>query len=288
VSYLFSKSVFAPLEKMSRISHKIARGDFGERVDIYSEDEIGELGEAINYMADKIEKHEKTRREFLANVSHDLRTPLTSILGFIEALQDNKDKTLNIRERFLSILHSETSRLIRLVNELLDFTKMEEGVMELYCQQLDLNDLLNGILKKYQQEIAEPGLNIILNTADRHIIMGDPDKLQQVFTNLLDNCIKFAHSEIIITLTNTDKDIAVHFSDDGPGIPPEDLPYIWDRFYKVDKSRTALGAAGTGLGLAIVKRLVAAHGGSVEARSELGRGTTFITTFPNPDYSVAE
>lgn len=279
VGFFFSKSVFAPLEEMDWIARKIANGDFSERLEIVSADEIGTLGRSINYMADKLEKLEKTRREFLANVSHDLRTPLTSILGFVEALQDNKDKNPETRARFLDILHSETSRLIRLVNDLLDFTKIEEGVLELNKQPVDIAELAGKTLAKYQPILKEKGIRTSFESSGNAIALVDSDRLEQVLTNLMDNAVRYARNRIALKVSQETQEIGITLSDDGPGIPGEDLPYIWDRFYKVDKSR-AKGAGGTGLGLAIVKRLVDAHNGSIDVESQPGKGTTFIIKLP--------
>ncbi len=282
VGFFFSKSVFTPLEKMSDMARQIASGQFGERLEIVSNDEIGMLGESINFMADKIERHENTRREFLANVSHDLRTPLTSILGFIEALQDNKDKNPETRAKFLKILHAETSRLIRLVNDLLDFAKMEEGVVELHCQKVNVLALLEKTIKKFEHVINEKGISVELaDTSDNVIALADPDRLEQVFTNLLDNALRYAKQRVIVGANPDGEFVEVKVADDGPGIPEEELPYIWDRFYKVDKSRMK-GAGGTGLGLAIIKRLVEIQEGNVEVSSETGHGSTFIITLPAP------
>lgn len=285
VGYFFAKSVFAPLEKMNEIARKIAKGDFSERLEVNTQDEIGMLGRSINYMADKLEKNENTRREFLANVSHDLRTPLTSILGFVEALQDNKDKNLDSRNRFLGILHSETSRLIRLVNDLLDFTKIEDGILELDCKEIELEAVVREVLKKYKPFTEKNGIDVeMCSTGTLPKIYGDLDRLAQVFTNLFDNSLRYAHKRLIVEFFHDSQQVWVRITDDGPGIPEKDLPNIWDRFYKVDKSRSK-NAGGTGLGLAIVKRLVEAHGGAVKVTSPQQGGAVFEIYLPikSPD-----
>lgn len=204
---------------------------------------------------------------------------MTSILGFVEALQDNKDKNPETRARFLDILHSETSRLIRLVNDLLDFTKIEEGVLELNKQPVDIAELAGKTLAKYQPILKEKGIRISFESSGNAVALVDYDRLEQVLTNLMDNAVRYARNRIALKVSQEIQEIGITLSDDGPGIPGEDLPYIWDRFYKVDKSR-AKGAGGTGLGLAIVKRLVDAHNGSIDVESQPGKGTTFVIKLP--------
>ncbi len=282
VAYFFSKSVSQPLQEMNRVAHRVAEGKFDVRVKARSNDEIGELGRSFNFMATQIEHHENMRREFVANVSHELRSPLTSMQGFIEAMLDGKDKTPVARKRYLDIVHDETMRLIRLVNELLDLSRIEAGIVRLKTEGLDLANIIEIVLKKHRPALMERNLQVIQKiTSQIPEVKGDADRIQQVMNNLLDNAIRFSanNGKIIITVTNEADGVKISVEDQGQGIPAEELPYIWDRFYKVDKARTR-ETEGTGLGLAIARRIVEQHGGKVEAVSIPNMGSKFTFSIP--------
>ena len=275
VVYFLSRYVTSPLQQMNRVTKQLASGDLGKRVSIKQGDEIGDLGESFNYMASQIQKQEKMRRDFLADISHELRSPLTNIQGFIEAMMDGKDKTPEHRKRYLGILHEETLRLARLVKELLDLSRIESGTVEIAREPIDIAAIIKdsviklnttGSDKQTEVQTELPGYEVI--------IRGNSDRLEQVMTNLLDNAFRFAPSGSVITISLIDyKDnILVTVKDEGEGIPEDELPYIWERFYKIDKSRTRQNR-GTGLGLAIVKHIITAMGGRVTANSCYGHGT---------------
>lgn len=282
IAYFFSKSVSRPLQEMNYIAHQVADGKFDGRVDFRSNDEIGELGQSFNFMAAKIERHEKMRREFVANVSHELRSPLTSIQGFIEALMDGKDKTPEARKRYLEIVHHETMRLIRLVNELLDLSRVEAGTVKLKIEELELVGIIDRVLKKYRPVMEERSLRVIKKLPPvMPGVKGDGDRIQQVLNNLLDNAIRYSQNsgEIVITVEDEADSIKISIEDHGKGITVEELPYVWDRFYKVDKARSR-NEEGTGLGLAIARQIVEQHGGKVEAVSVPQRGSKFSFSLP--------
>lgn len=283
VVHFFAKYVTSPLGAMNRVAKQLAGGNFTERVKIKQNDEIGNLGEAFNYMADQIEKQEKMRREFVADVSHELKSPLTNIRGFIEAMMDGKDRTAEDRARYLGILHKETMRLIRLVNELLDLSRLESGSVIIAEAPVRITDVIeNSIIKLLKPTLEETAVNVSLDAPDREIrVLGNRDRLEQVITNLLDNANRHSlpGGRVLVKVIENKGFVEVSVRDEGEGIPAEELPLVWERFYKVDKARCREGG-GTGLGLAIVRQIIEALGGRVWAESEPGKGAEIGFALP--------
>jgi signal transduction histidine kinase len=277
VVYFLSKYVTGPLQDMNRVAQQLACGKLTERVNIKQADEIGDLAKAFNYMAGQIEKQEKMRRDFVADVSHELRSPLTNIQGFIEAMMDGKDKTVEDRFRYLGIIHKETLRVSRLVIELLDLARFDAGTVVSDRKPMDILDVVSNSINKVNPFLQEKNLSLVLNKPEPYqpvMVNANQDRIEQVITNLLDNAIRYAPtaSQIQINVRLENGKVAVTVADQGDGIIAEDIPLIWERFYKVDKSRSR-GEGGTGLGLAIVKKIVESFGGQVRVASERGQGT---------------
>ncbi|MDN5347858.1 MAG: two-component system, OmpR family, sensor histidine kinase ResE [Clostridia bacterium] len=225
---------------------------------------------------------EELRRDFVANVSHELKTPLTSIQGFVEALMDGLINDPATEARYLKVIHQETLRLNRLVQDLLDLALMEAKKIEWEMRPLKLAEICTQVLQKLTPQIQAKDLKVSLDVpAYLPPVLGNNDRIEQVLINLLSNAVQFtpAGGRINIKALNKGDMIEVQVQDDGQGIPPEDLPYIWERFHKVDKSRTR-GQGGTGLGLAIVKHIVEAHGGRVGVKSKVGEGSIFSFSLP--------
>lgn len=220
------------------------------------------------------------RRDFVANVSHELRTPLTSIQGFLEALTDGTIDETQTREHYLKVIHQETLRLNRLIKDLLDLTAMESGKTNWELNPIDVANLVKRVLFKLGPQIERQQVRVDLEIPeDFALMLGNEDRVEQVLTNLLENAVRYSLPGGVITIKAVEEagDITVTITDQGPGIPPEDLPHIWERFHRVEKSRSRhLG--GTGLGLAIVKQIVEAHGGRVGMRNEEVGGSTFSFT----------
>lgn len=230
-------------------------------------------------------KLDKLRKDFVANVSHELRTPLSLMQGYSEAIIDDIAESKEDKNELARIIHDEAMRMGRLVNELLDLARIEAGHVELEVEAVDLTPFINKISTKFQNILAEKEIKLSihkdLNPDFAYIV---EDQIEQVLTNLLDNAIRHmqTNGEISLSVQNTKENLHIKIEDNGIGISEADLPFIFERFYKVDKSRTRKGnQKGTGLGLAIVKNIVEAHKGTISVQSKLQKGTTFYITIPN-------
>lgn len=229
----------------------------------------------------KLRKLESMRRDFVANVSHELKTPLTSIKGFIETLLDGALEDHDVAVKFLSIIYQETERLNNLIHDLLDISKLESGQGEIKKKSVQLDQLIDGILLTLNSRIAEKNLELT-KKLEAKLIIGDEDLLKEVFLNLIDNAIKYTPSggKIEIGSRNVKGGTLVYVKDNGYGIPEDSLPRLFERFYRVDKGRSR-EMGGTGLGLSIVKHIIERHNGKVTVQSELGKGSQFTVVVPN-------
>lgn len=285
IVYSMSARITRPLKALNNASKAIASGHFERRVSLPEQNEIGELGDSFNKMAESIEHLEEMRSSFIANVSHDLRTPMTTISGFVGGILDG---TIPPEKQhwYLSIVLDETKRLSRLVTDLLDLSKMEKGNFPLEIRELDINELIRLTIIKSEKRIMEKDIRLTVNfQSDCQRVLADKDSIQRVLTNLLDNAIKFTDEGGFMDISTgiTDKNkVFVSIQNSGIGIDKEDLIHIFDRFYKSDKSRS-LDKNGTGLGLYIVKNIMLAHGETVWAESEPDSFTRFnFTLKPAP------
>nr|WP_207145754.1 ATP-binding protein [Brevibacillus brevis] len=222
-------------------------------------------------------KLDKMRNDFVANVSHELRTPLSMLQGYSEAIVDDIVATPEEHKELAQIIYDESARMTKLVNELLSLARMEAGHVELFQETMELRPYLERIQRKFTNLAREREIHLFLeiSTTYTHVLI-DPDRMEQVLTNLIDNALRHTPSGGSVTIrARGDKTLLVEISDTGSGIPQEDLPFVFERFYKADKARTRGRLGGTGLGLAIAKNLVEAHGGTISVQSKLGEGTTF-------------
>ena len=282
-----SRIIIMPVEKMKDVAKAMASGDYSKRVEVMGEDEIAELGEALNslgkdldeYVA-KMERTEKIRRDFVANVSHELRTPITIIRGYNEAINDGMVTDKEMLQRYRGLINDETIRLERMVRELLDISRLESR------DPLTVNNMDELPLAAIIRNVAVKGVkhNVKIDVkADEDIrILGNGDQMVQLILILCDNALKYSPKNGTVSVCAnkvSDGSVLVTVSDQGEGIPAEEIPFIWERFYKVEKSHCRR-VPGTGLGLAIAKEIIRMHGASAEVISECGVGTTFEIKFP--------
>ncbi|CAM3778766.1 ATP-binding protein [Cohnella lubricantis] len=245
---------------------------------------------AVAVLRDVTEEYrvEKLRKDFVANVSHELRTPLSMVQGYSEALLDGIAASPEERNELVQVIHDESLRMGRLVADFLDLARMEAGHLDMNFQELDMNALIGRVYRKFSALTKERGINLTRSDErdDLHLLEADADRLEQVLTNLLDNAIRHTPSGAAIRIEadkligSRGEEVVIKVADEGQGIPQEDLPFIFERFYKADKARKRDHKGGTGLGLAIVRNLVEAHGGRITAASEPGVGTTFTIHLP--------
>jgi len=285
--FISSSKITRPLKEMSQMAKDIAKGNLKNRVEIHSNDEIGLLAESFNNMAEELSKQEELRTGFVANVSHELRSPLTSIHGFAQGMLDGTVKK-GEQDQYLNIILTETIRLKKLIRELLDLSQIESGTFPLNKKVYDINEQMRRVLIRYIDMIEEKGINVEVNfKQDFCMVCADGDRIEQVLVNLIDNAIKFTPKDGVITLWSYECDgkALVGVNDTGNGIPREDLPFIFERFYKSDKSHTE--QKGTGLGLSIVKKIIEEHGHTIAVNSteSLGASFTFSLDLAQEDLS---
>lgn len=277
-----SRSLTRPIASIAKAARSFAQGDYSSRALTTGKDEIGELGRTFNTMAQAIADTDKNRRDFLANVTHELKTPIASIQALTEAILDGLITQPKQQQRYLTTIVGETERISRLIDNLLDLAQLEAGELSIENKAVNLTEILDIEQEKFHPLLTEKQVSIALNIPnDLPLLYADPDRLMQVFTNLVSNAIR--HSPPASTITISAKAaapwISVSVSDQGPGIPAEALPFIWDRFYRVDQARSR-SHGGTGLGLTITKKLIQAMGGEINVVGQPGHGTTFTLTLP--------
>jgi signal transduction histidine kinase len=272
-------SVARPLRRAAAAARAIAAGDYSQRVPEYGADEAREMARAFNHMADEVQHVQQTQRDFLANAAHELKTPLTSIQGYSQAILDG---AASDPERAAQIIYDEAGRMRRLVEDLLDLARIESGQAALRRELVDLVQLLEMVLDNLALRAAEKGVTLLRETTPLPRVTGDGDRLAQVLTNLLDNAIAHTPSggQVTVHTAQQEDGVAVAIKDNGPGIPAADLDRIFERFYQVDKSRVRGARKGTGLGLTISREIVEAHGGRIQAESREGDGACFTIWLP--------
>lgn len=284
ISYYISQRVARPVAAVSSAARRLAQGDFTSRVEWRSEDEVGRLADAFNEMAADLERLERTRKELMANVSHELKGPLARIAGYLEAIADGIGGP-EARQHHFEIVRREVGRLTRLVNDLLDFSRLEGGRLKLHLIPCDLSPYLARAAEVFAAPARAAGVTLAVQIPGvLPIVQCEPERVEQAVANLLENALAFTPAGGTITLTARAEPgaLLVEVQDTGPGIPPADLERIWERFYKQDRARTP-GQSGFGLGLAIVRQLVELQGGQVLARSEPGAGACLGFRLPLAD-----
>lgn len=278
IAFLLARSVYRPVQRVTEAAEKIAQGQYDQEVPVTGPKDIRGLAIGFNQMAKQVKQAQYRLRYFVADVSHELRNPLTSIRGFAQAMLDGTTKDANTGLRAAQIIEDESKRMIRQVDELLELSRMQSGQIQMTRQPVDIKELLEHCQEIFNIRAEEKSLNIQIEIEPLKPVIGDIDRLEQVFSNLLDNALKHSPDagQVKIAARNTATNyVEVTVADSGPGIPPEQLPYVFERFYQAGGVRT-----GTGLGLAIAKEIVLAHGGRIEINSTPGEGAEFIVTLP--------
>ena len=279
--WLMTDRFVRPLRQMAAASRSFARGDFSARVKVKGKDEVAQLGEALNNMAVSLSSVEMMRRSFIANVSHELKTPMTTIAGFIDGMLDGTIPQEK-QAQYMKIVSDEVKRLSRLVRSMLDLSRIDSGELKMNTVRMDLTEIVGSVLVASEQRIEKKGITITgMEDCERQEMDGDYDLMNQVLYNLLDNAIKFTDEggNIHIHLYRENGRVYVSIRNTGEGIPPEEMPQIFERFYKSDRSRS-LDKNGVGLGLYIVHTVVRLHGGEISVRSVQGEYTEFTFWVP--------
>lgn len=282
----FLKSILEPVTKINVIAKEIAAGRYGMRLQKAYDDEIGELCDTINYMSDEISRTERMKNDFISSVSHELRTPLTAIDGWSETLLAVGATDPEEVMQGLEIIHKESRRLTRMVEELLDFARIESGRMKLEVETFDLEMELYEAVYMYENMLANTEMKLSYHTddVDSYFVNGDRHRMKQVFLNIIDNAVKYGKSggRIEVDLRHEGKNIVVCVRDYGVGIPEAELPFVKEKFYKGSSKER-----GSGIGLAVTDEIVKLHGGTLTIRSKAGEGTAVYVSVPAIDVHTA-
>lgn len=277
ISFIISRLITEPLIKLKNAAFKVAEGDFEQNISNNGDDELAELITAFNQMTEKLAKLEKIRKESASDLAHELRTPLTTIKGYIEAFEDGK---IALDQENIDELKEEIARMVALIEKLKEFAEAQNKIFNLKKEKIKVNELIKNVSKKRQKQIKSKNLKLNLELENGIIIEADKDSLIQILNNLIENAVKYnrENGEINIKSYQKNNKIIIQISDTGYGISEEDLPYIFERFYRADKSRSAKNG-GTGIGLAVTKELIEAHGAEIEVESNKN-GSSFKIIFP--------
>lgn len=271
----FVKSICVPLVQISATAKKLAKGDFSERLPVNTNDEIGELSTSFNEMADELENSEQIKNDFISSVSHELRTPLTAIKGWAETLQSGyEEETFN---KGMKVINGETRRLEQMVEELLDFSRIQTGRFTMQTETIDVIAELEDALLLFVERAKKENIKLSYNEPQfMCAVVGDRSRLRQVFINIVDNAFKYTEEgNIDVFVDKNESSVVISVADTGCGIAPEDLPKVKQKFYKANRTKR-----GSGIGLAVADEIIGMHGGMLEVESELGKGTTVTIVLP--------
>jgi signal transduction histidine kinase len=281
IALIFSRVITKPIAMLTRGIQRMGRGDFSARVAVKGSGELKRLAETFNTMSEKLEALDKSRNQFVSNASHELKTPLATMKILLESLIYQPEMEAELRTEFMTDINKEIDRLSLIISDLLTLVQMDTKNMKLNRQNIRMSDLVRDTIHKLTPMAQKRQQIIQADIQDEGEMYADGIKLQQVVYNLMENAVKYTPpgGRIQVRLFKTGKDVNITVSDNGPGIPKDDQPHIFDRFYRVDKARSR-ETGGTGLGLSIVKQIVLLHGGNVTVKSEEGQGATFTVELP--------
>jgi len=280
IAIVLARSVYVPIRRVTNAAEEIARGNYEQQVPVDGPKEVKGLAKSFNQMSKQVKGSQQMLRDFVADVSHELRSPLTSIKGFAQAMVDGTAKGKEAQLKAATVIEDESKRMMRLVEELLEFSRLESGQVAMVKEPVDMKELLQQCYEIFSMHAEEKDIKLKTDIEPLPPVIGDIDRLEQVFSNLLDNAMKHTPvgGEVGIIAHNTNPNFAeISITDTGPGIPAEQMRHVFERFYRADPNA---GKAGAGLGLAIARQIVLAHGGDIMAKSKLGKGTEFLVRLP--------
>ena len=285
---IFIRSIIRPVREIGATARKIAGGNLKSRIEKTTEDEIGELCQTINFMADELETADKMKNDFISSVSHEIRTPLTAIKGWAETLIDTENYDAVTMKKGMKVISSEIERLSEMVEDLLDFSRIQSGRFSLNIKKMDLLAELGEAALIYAEKAKKDNIEFIYEEPEMlPVIYGDKNRLRQVFINVIDNAIKYSETggRVKVEVFAREDNIMITVSDSGCGISPEDLPMIKTKFFKANHTRR-----GMGIGLAVVNEIITMHNGTIDIESTPNVGTTVIITIPinNPEETSQE
>ncbi len=278
--YIEARHISKPLKEINTAALEIASGKFDKRVQVTSRDEVAQLSSSFNHMADSLTQLEEMRQSFISDISHELRTPMTSISGFVEGILDGtipKER----QQEYLEIVRDEATRLAKLTGEMFEMTKMNSPEYKLSVQKFDVNEAIRRCIIGAEEKLAAKNLEVLVDFKNEtENVLADPDAIKRVIINLLDNAVKFSYPEntVEIRVHEKGKKVLIDFENYGQGIAKEEIPHIFDRFYKSDKSRSK-DKTGAGLGLSFVKNILNLHGQTITVTSEPCDGDKMKTVF---------
>ncbi|MFD1774791.1 sensor histidine kinase [Paenibacillus rhizophilus] len=280
ITWIIAQFLSRPLLQMQKATRNIAAGELETRLELKSRDEMGALAEAINDLAVDLQRYRDTRQEFFANISHELRTPITYLEGYSRVVKDGLYETEAEKHQYLDIIYEESVRLQHLVDDLFDLAKMEEGRITLVFEWVDLSELSKHAVRKVELKAKQKNLSLsIQQSGAASCVWADRKRMEQIVLNLLENAIRYTErGGIKVNLLYEAASVTFIVEDTGMGIPADELPYIFERFYRVEKSRSRQ-FGGTGLGLSIVRKLVELQEGKIQVSSKIGEGTRFEIRF---------
>lgn len=283
LTVFLSQRLARPLVQMEAATREISKGNYRFAVPIQGNDEVARLGQAIAELARHLDHLESARKEFLADISHELRTPLSYIRGYSQVLFEHLVQSPSEQEAYLKLIYDESKRIEQLIENLFTLAQTDEGILRMNKEHMDVVELVHTVCRRIRPKASERSIQIEMEVQPVPVVWADSLRFEQVMLNLLDNAVRYnvEGGNIAIRVFADATHVHVSITNTGPGIPSEELPLVWDRLYRVEKSRSRM-LGGTGLGLAIVKQIVEQHGGTVQVMSCEGRGTTFSFTLPLP------
>jgi len=272
--FALSKFITAPLIKMKKATEKLSQGDLSVKLGAHSRDELGQLGMSIQSLANELQRLRKERNEFLSSISHELQTPLMYLKGYADVAR-RPSNTPQERDKYLAIVEEEAGRISQLVKDLFQLAQLDQHTFFIQKQKVELATYLHTICAHFHLALKEKEMELDISCSQGLYISLDPERFQQVIINLLDNAMKYSKegTKIDLMVKKSAESLTITLKDQGIGIPEKDLPYVFDKLYRVEKSRSRK-SGGYGLGLSIVKEIVEAHGGEITITSETGKGTT--------------